>query len=163
MWVYKTNEDNSARYVLGEVTREKGRTLLCFGINPSTATPEKLDNTIRKVVKISRNNGYSNWLMVNVYPQRATNPNELHVCLDEHLHTENTLRIRQAAAQYPDCDVLLAYGNLIEKRPYLKECLQEILQGLQGKKVLVIGTTKLGHPVHPLYQKDDSKFIEFSI
>ena len=78
MWLYKTNEDNTARYILGQINEEKGATLLCFGINPSTACPECLDNTIRKVVKLSANNGYANWIMVNIYPQRATNPNDLH-------------------------------------------------------------------------------------
>lgn len=161
MWIYKTNENNSARYVLGEITQPKGKTLLCFGINPSTASPECLDNTIRKVVRISRNNGYENWIMLNVYPQRATDPNNLHAILDEELHKANILHIKQVAKDYSDCDILLAYGNLIDKRAYLKNCLRDILDNLQGKKVKVIKTTKLNHPVHPLYQKDESKLVDF--
>jgi hypothetical protein len=47
-WLYENNEDNSARFVLGQVLNPTGRTLLCFGINPSTACPENLDSTIRK-------------------------------------------------------------------------------------------------------------------
>ena len=161
MWLYRTNENNSARYVLGKINEEKGRTLLCFGINPSTACPECLDNTIRKVIKISKNNGYPNWIMLNIYPQRATDPNDLHLVLNQKLRAENLLHIKQVAVEYTDCDILLAYGNLINQRAYLKECLGEILECLHGKKVKAIKMTKLNNPVHPLYQKDDSILIDY--
>ena len=161
MWLYQTNEDNSARYILGKINEDKGRTLLCFGINPSTACPECLDNTIRKVIKISKNNGYQNWIMVNIYPQRATNPNDLHLEADKGLIEENIACIRDIAECYPDCDILLAYGNLIDKRAYLHGCLKEILNCLAGKKIKVIKRTKANNPVHPLYQKDDSELVEY--
>lgn len=50
-WLYENSEDNSARFVLGQVFNPTGKTLLCFGINPSTACPENLDNTIRKITE----------------------------------------------------------------------------------------------------------------
>ena len=152
-WVYENNADNSARFALGQVCNPTGRTLLCFGINPSTACPEKLDNTIRKVISIGRHNGYDNWIMLNVYPQRATNPDDLHSTCDGELVRENLLHIAHIAEAYPDCDVWLAYGNLITKRPYLRGCLDEILSLLQakkGKRVKVIRLTKANNPVHPL-------------
>ena len=92
--LYRTNENNSASCVLGPINEEKGRTLLCFGINPSTARPECLNNTIRKVIKISKNNGYPNWIMLNIYPQRATDPNDLHLTLNQKLRAENLLHIK---------------------------------------------------------------------
>ena len=159
MWLYKTNEDNTARYILGQINEEKGATLLCFGINPSTACPECLDNTIRKVVKLSANNGYVNWIMVNIYPQRATNPNDLHLAADKKLCGENIAYIEELVKTYPNCDILLAYGNLIKKRDYLKDCLNDILNCLQGRSVRVIKMTKSNNPVHPLYQKDDAQFL----
>jgi len=65
-WIYVNNDDNSIRYALG--TKGK-KTLFCFGINPSTAEPNNLDNTLKKVQKIALNNGYDSWLMLNVYPK----------------------------------------------------------------------------------------------
>ena len=50
-WLYENSEDNSARFVLGQVFNPTGKTLLCFGINPSTACPENLDNTIRQITE----------------------------------------------------------------------------------------------------------------
>ena len=158
-WLYENNDDNSARFVLGQVLNPNGKTLLCFGINPSTACPESLDNTIRKVISIGNYNGYENWIMLNIYPQRATNPDDMHSEPDDALRKANLLHIRKIAEAYPECDVLLAYGNLISKRKYLRECLDEILTVLskeQGKKIKVIKLTKANNPVHPLYQSKNS-------
>ena len=133
-WIYERNEDNSARFVLGQIFNPDGKTLLCFGINPSTACPECIDNTIKKIINISKHNGYENWIMLNIYPQRATNPNDMHIERDENLVQTNLWHIRDISQRYPNCDVLLAYGNLITKRKYLKSCLNEILSLLDGEQ-----------------------------
>ncbi len=165
-WLYEKNEDDSARFVLGQIFNPNGKTLLCFGINPSTASPEYLDNTIRKVVKIGKHNNYENWIMLNIYPQRATNPNDMHLERDEELVKLNHLHIKEVVEKYINSDVLLAYGNLISKRKYLRVCLDEILTFLrkkQGKKIKVIKTTKENNPVHPLYQSDKSVLIDYEL
>lgn len=164
-WIYENNTDNSARFVLGQIFNPLGRTLICIGINPSTATPETPDNTIRKLVTIGNHNGYENWIMLNVYPQRATDPNEMHQERDEDLVRVNLSYIREIAERYPDCDVLLAYGNLITKRAYLRLCLEEVLEVLcreQGKKIKIIKLTKSNNPVHPLYQRNDSVLVDYA-
>ncbi len=165
-WIYERNEDNSARYVLGQIFNPKGNTLLCFGINPSTACPECIDNTIKKIISISRHNGYENWIMLNIYPQRATNPNDLHAECDKNLFQNNLLYINKISQLYPKCDILLAYGNLITKRKYLKECLNEILQILSikdRKTIKIIKLTKAGNPIHPLYQSNTADLTDYEI
>ncbi len=163
-WIYEKNEDNSARFILGQINAITGKTLLCFGVNPSTACPEQLDPTIEKIKKISKHNGYENWIMLNLYPQRATNPNDMHLERDESLVKANLLHIKNIAEKYADCDVLLAYGNLISKRKYLKVCLTEIIDLLNGeykRKIKIIKLTKQNNPVHPLYQKNEAIIIDF--
>ena len=165
-WVYKNNLDNSARFVLGQVFDPLGKTLLCFGINPSTASPERLDSTIRKIISIGKYNGYQNWIMLNIYPQRATDPDDMHLERDENLVRTNLLYIKEVCEQYPNCDVLLAYGNLISKREYLKSCLQEILALLEiekGKKIKIIKLTKMNNPIHPLYQSNASVLVDYTL
>lgn len=51
MWIYKNNDDNSVRFILGEDGKSP---LVCFGVNPSTATPEKLDRTLVQVQKTAK-------------------------------------------------------------------------------------------------------------
>ena len=165
-WIYEKNNDNTARFALGQVFDSKAKTLLCFGINPSTACPECLDNTIRKVISIAKNNGYENWIMLNVYPQRATNPNDIHLKRDENLVKENLEHIKKLLEEYADCEILFAYGNLISKRKFLKECLSEIVTLLnieKGKSIKAIKLTKASNPVHPLYQANNSILIDYII
>ena len=165
-WIYERNEDNSARFVLGQIFNPNGKTLLCFGINPSTACPECIDNTIKKIINISKYNGYENWIMLNMYPQRVTNLDDMHIERNELLFQTNLLHIRQISQKYYDCDVLLAYGNLITKRKHLKPCLAEILSllnGEHGRSIKVIKLTNAGNPVHPLYQSNTSVLIDHKV
>lgn len=162
-WIYENAYENSVRYVLGEV-EENTSALLCFGVNPSTAIPKKLDPTLTKVKTLARGNGYESWIMFNLYPQRATDPNDMHKEMVEEIHEENLKHIKEIFQKHNGTsDILLAYGNLIEKRKYLSFCHEEIMNlakqcNYQGK-ILCIKQTKKGHPVHPLYQKNTSVFV----
>ena len=53
-WLYVPNDYNEYRYILGT----KGdNPLICIGINPSTASPDDLDNTLKSVERIALGNG----------------------------------------------------------------------------------------------------------
>ncbi len=161
MWVYKNNTDNSARFLLGEAGN---KTLICIGINPSTAIPTILDNTLTNVKNISSKKGFDGWIMLNVYPQRSTDPNGLHVEMDLALHQENIRYISEYVKENPIFDVWASWGNLIGIRPYLKECLKDIYQTLSdyNPNWLVLGDLTLkGHPHHPLYIAHKSPFNSF--
>ena len=71
-WLYVPPYYTEYRYILG--TRGENP-LICIGINPSTAQPGDLDNTLKSVERIALGNGYDSFTMFNVYPQRATDPN----------------------------------------------------------------------------------------
>lgn len=163
-WIYKRNQTNSARFVLGEYNSFADTTLICVGINPSTAEPDKLDNTLRRVKAIAAEHGYVNWVMINIYPQRATESDDLHAQCDMQLHSDNLTEIKNLLTSFCNADILLAYGNLIDKRPYLKNCFGDIMQLVGPRfagKLYCIRRTKNGNPVHPLYQKTTAPFTEF--
>ena len=67
---YEINKDNTARFTLG---RYVSKPLVVFGINPSTATKEKNDTTISIVEHISAMRKCDGYIMLNIYPLRATN------------------------------------------------------------------------------------------
>ncbi len=90
-WTYITNTDNSARYTLGKLGK---RMLFFVGINPSTARPDDLDRTVTRVENFAFDNGYDGWLMLNVYPQRATDPKEMHMEVNTKMHKENIEQIK---------------------------------------------------------------------
>ena len=73
-WLYVPDFYTEYRYILG--TRGK-KPLICVGINPSTAQPGRLDNTLKSVERIALGNGYDSFIMFNVYAQRATDPDTM--------------------------------------------------------------------------------------
>ena len=85
-WLYVPNQYTEYRYILG--TRGK-KPLICVGINPSTAAPDALDNTLKSVERIALYNGYDSFLMFNVYAQRATRPDDMEQACNLALHREN--------------------------------------------------------------------------
>jgi hypothetical protein len=162
-WIYDNNDDNTARYTLSP---QGEKLLFCFGINPSTASPEKLDNTLRSVERIAHRHDFDTFMMFNVYPQRATDPNDMHTVLDEDLHKQNLFYIEKYLKVHPERNILAAWGTLIHKRPYLKECLRDIYTLSQkyncswhsiGKR------SKSGHPHHPLYLSNEERLQAFDI
>jgi len=149
--IYQKSKDNNFRYALGT----KGeKTLYCFGINPSTASNTEYDPTIRKVKSVAKKNGFENVVMLNIYPQRATDPNDLDEEVDRKEHKKNLQIIINTIDD--SSTVWAAWGNLISKRSYLKYCLMDIQQKLKAKKIhwVKMGElTKKGNPRHPLYLK----------
>jgi hypothetical protein len=159
-WIYNTNPDNTVRFTLGT---EGARPLICIGVNPSTATPDELDPTLRSVQKKSEIHGFDSWIMLNLYPLRATNPNELSPSPELNLHLENLNHINRI---FNRCSpvIWVAWGNLITKRPYLVNCLEDIYKVSLDHpcKWITIGKeSKAGHPHHPLYLSNSSALKEF--
>ena len=93
--------------------------MICIGVNPSTAEPDCLDRTLESVQRISLKNGYDSWIMINIYPQRSTNPNKMHTTFDIDIHNDNVSYIKELFQKFPNADIWAAWGTLIEKREYL--------------------------------------------
>ncbi len=160
-WLYAPNFYSEYRYILG--TRGK-KPLICIGINPSTAQPGDLDNTLKSVERIALGNGYDSFLMFNVYAQRATNPDTMEMSCNEALHRENMAAFRYVLSLAEQPAVWAAWGTIIEKRDYLPRCLQDMIaagQELGAKWYCAGALSKKGHPHHPLYLRKDEKLRPF--
>ena len=160
-WLYIPSRYSEYRYILG--TRGKNP-LVCIGINPSTAEPDNLDNTLKSVERIAHHNGYDSFIMFNVYPQRATDPDHMDKELNASMHEENMKAFEYIMSSYGEGHkpaVWAAWGTIIEKRPYLKDCVRDmIIRGERyGAEWYTAGarSKQKGHPHHPLYLKKDSQ------
>jgi hypothetical protein len=158
--VYELTE---VRYVLGEKfpNRSTNKSLVCIGVNPSTALPGILDPTLTRVQNYAQNakdaNGnyvYGSWYMVNLYPQRATDPNNLHTNVNQQIFDENIKQITNLIKSLSNADIWLAWGNLITTRPYLVASLNAIQRAFNGFTLYAYGKTKDDYPKHPLFMKN---------
>ena len=162
-WLYVPNFYAEYRYILG--TRGKNP-LICIGINPSTAQPGDLDNTLKSVERIALENGFDSFIMFNVYAQRATDPDTMEKQCNLLLHKENLAAFRYVLSISQQPTVWAAWGTIIEKRDYLAQCLRDMLavgEELGAKWCCAGSVSKKGHPHHPLYLRKDEKLKPFDI
>ena len=162
-WLYAPNFYSEYRYILG--TRGKSP-LICIGINPSTAKPDDLDNTLKSVERIAHGNGFDSFIMFNVYAQRATDPDAMEKVCNMQLHKENLEAFRYVLSISPKPAVWAAWGTIIEKRDYLPQCVRDMVAVGQeyGAAWYCAGAiSKKGHPHHPLYLRKDEKIKPFDV
>lgn len=163
-WLYVPNFYSEYRYILGT----KGeKPLITIGINPSTAEPDNLDNTLKSVERIAHGNGFDSFIMFNVYAERATNPDDMDKIFNEKLHNENMKAFRfvlEHAGDKPS--VWAAWGAIIEKRSYLKTCVADMVRignEYDAAWYKAGAVSKAGHPHHPLYLKKDERLELFDM
>ena len=162
-WLYAPNFYSEYRYILG--TRGKNP-LICIGINPSTAQPGALDNTLKSVERIAFGNGFDSFIMFNVYAQRATKPDDMERTCNMALHRENMEAFRYVLSISKNPTVWAAWGAIIEKRDYLSSCVRDMVAIGQeyGASWQCAGAiSKKGHPHHPLYLRKDEKLRPFDV
>lgn len=174
---YRINgyEVTGVRYVLGEQFNTScKKTLICIGINPSTAVPgdRGLDNTVRNVQKYAKSKKeYGAWYMLNVYPQRATNPDNMDIEPDMEIHRNNLAAIKNLLSEIKEADVWCAWGNIIRKRKYLYELLfgntEKRIDGIIGLfntnyHFKAYDSTVKGCPKHPLVISNDDELKDLA-
>ena len=162
-WLYVPDFYTEYRYILG--TRG-AHPLICIGVNPSTAAPDALDNTLKSVERVARFNGFDSFIMFNVYAQRATRPGDMDRARNDTLHRENLEAFRYILrASLPRRPaVWAAWGAVIEQWPYLPRCVEDMIAVGEeyGAEWFTAGQrSKKGHPHHPLYLKKDSVLEPF--
>jgi hypothetical protein len=175
--IYKHFSDNY-RYALGKNGNGK-KTLFCIGINPSTANSEETDTTITKVENIAFRKGkakkidfkekFDSFVMLNIYPLRATDPRNLPCRVDKSKHEENIKIIMELIKD--NSVIWVAWGNLIHSRDWLDDCLTDIILKIKNEKkgikwVKMGNLTVENEPQHPSrvkYQPFSEYYIKMKI
>ncbi|GAA4423482.1 hypothetical protein GCM10023188_02330 [Pontibacter saemangeumensis] len=127
---HELNDDLAYRYTLGKSGQKP---LIAIGLNPSKATSGKTDVTVSKVIGFAERNGFDGFIMLNLYPQRATLHHELHEEINSIIHSENIKAIVNCLAGYEEVNLLAVWGETIKKRAYLKTALQKLIQPFQSE------------------------------
>lgn len=138
------------------LTRQWDKSLPCVVfvmLNPSTADATIDDPTIRRCIGFAKSWGAGTLQVVNLFGLRATDPAELWGHPDP-VGPENDEHVRRAFDNTRKVVVAWGadgsrFGILAEKEPRDRQMLG--LMHLCGVTPWCLGTTKKGHPRHPLY------------
>jgi len=147
--IYTCNESDTARFTLGN---RGSKTIFVVGLNPSTANKEHSDPTVTRVRKVSENNGYDGFVMLNLYPLRATDPKKLPKQADKELLNTNINEIVSIVGDDATPIFWAAWGSDISSRDYLKVALfqlNESIAKLGGQWVKFGPLNAKKHPRHP--------------
>jgi hypothetical protein len=147
--IYSSSHDDGWRYTLGKDGRRK---LLAIGLNPSTATKEKSDMTVAKVEGVAVRNGFDGFVMLNLYPVRATDFRLLPEEADARAYDENLASIAAMVASETQPVIWAAWGERVLARKFFVVAIKELFARLQacGVQWQRFGPlTASGHPRHP--------------
>jgi hypothetical protein len=147
--LYAHSADDRCRFALG---RSGERKLLVIGLNPSTATRVKSDATVAKVETVARHNGHDGFVMLNLYPLRATDPSTLprRANVRQMRHNLDVIEAIVAAESAPV--LWAAWGAAIGDRAFLSSAAFELVSRLRGYRPrwqCYGPPTADGHPRHP--------------
>lgn len=160
----------------GPTWKGVGGTLIVCGLNPSTAWAQdglgELDPTLTRIHSFALGLGVSDVCMVNLYPQRHTDPKDLWGSIRWSFDAVgSTVKACKAIASLglPEPFIVVAaWGSTQppsgcfrpgvsgmcwdkeEHRMHVQHAAL-YLQALGGGQLWCWGTTKAGHPRHPLY------------
>jgi hypothetical protein len=150
------SDDGQYRYALTRHWGE-GTSLRFVMLNPSTADASLNDPTIRRCIGFAKREGYGGLVVLNLYAYRATNPKALLTCGDPvGPGNDDMLRAHMRSSVGVARPVVAAWGaNARADR------VKQVLDLCLGVDWRCLGTTKDGHPRHPLYVRGDQPLISF--
>jgi hypothetical protein len=130
-------------------------------LNPSTADAALDDPTIRRCMGFASDHGFGGIRVVNLFALRSTDPSELR-SQPEPVGPENDTWLARTfgEAAQDDLPVIAAWGVHGVFRGRDRQVIA--LGRRMGARLACLGTSKAGHPRHPLYIRRDQPFEEFS-
>lgn len=137
------SRDGHYRYQLERSWASVGRTMAVIGLNPSTADAVTDDATTRRIVTLARRVGCGTIRVFNLYAWRSSSPSVLRHVPDPVGPDNDDWIIRGVAGA--DL-VIAAWGTHAEA-----DRADRVKDLLRHHTLLCLGTTKDGHPRHPLY------------
>lgn len=135
---------------------EEDCALAVVGLNPSTADAFKDDNTIRKLIKFAKRDGFTRLWMLNAGAYRATDPRTMKKQLDPAgPHNEAYLKHYTNLADATLC----CWGANVDE---MEEVFVLNAWRAIQRPTFCLGLTGSGMPKHPLYMPDSTPFMAYN-
>jgi hypothetical protein len=145
--------DGEYRYWLSRVWDRGSELALWIMLNPSTASAEVDDPTVRRTQEFSRRWGYGGVVVVNLFARRCTRPVHLRDPGDP-IGPANDKWLWNLGCRRAVTLVVAAWGahgSLHDRDRTVARMYHRL-----GRPLYCLGTTKDGHPRHPLYVKGNT-------
>lgn len=144
-------EHTDHRFAIGRVlTPTKSQNpLVVIAMNPSYANHTESDRTVNTVIAASSTLGHDGWMMLNLYPERATKPQNLNR-FDAALWAQNWTAIEDVLNTFGVTEVLGAWGD--PPNSTIREAKKETLKAFKARGTNVYYFEQLnasGNPRHP--------------
>jgi len=150
-------EEGPYRYLLTRDWLGDGSPMVFVMLNPSTATQDTDDPTIRRCIGFAHREGAAGLRVVNLFAYRATDPSALQ-------HAEDPVgphndQVILTHATIPGALVVAAWGTHGRIRHRATEV--KALLTAAGVHLMCLGRTRMGDPRHPLYLPADTRLLPF--
>lgn len=152
---WETDETQIYRYKLERTWARPGDRMCFIMLNPSTADGMKDDPTIRRCIAFAKREGYGGISVVNLFALRCTRPVHLWDHPDP-VGPRNRDAIAEACEE--SARIVAAWGAGVDQAP---TCDCRPPKALSDLSLWCLGTTKEGHPRHPLYVRADEPLVRW--
>jgi hypothetical protein len=149
------SDDRKHRYLLKRIWRVDLKMAMVVGLNPSTASKNKNDPTIRRLIGpegLLGKSGYGGLYMVNLFTMVTPYPKQL--IMDQ---MPATAALWWSTTAFQVQDVIFAWGAF--KIPLSRDIMAKDL----FPDALCWGRNQDGSPRHPLYLPGDSKLERYNL
>lgn len=141
------------RYQLWRLWDTAKPTAVWVLLNPSIADASQDDPTLRRCVGFARGWDMGGVLIVNLFAARATDPQVL-LTMNDPIGPDNDQHIRWAT-HLPKSRIICGWGaHPMAQRDGRADAVKHLIQ---WGMAWCLGTTKDGHPRHPLYLPADTR------
>ena len=150
----------SYRWWLGRRWDLQRPALLFIGLNPSRATADRDDPTLRRLQSFARAWGYGSLEVLNLFARISASPAVLRRCADPVGAANDAWLDERLRALPARAAVWLGWGNggaWRDRDRQVLALLGQVLPAANGPALLVLGFTASGRPRHPLYAAGDAR------
>ena len=154
------------RWSLSYTISKSKKEIIFIGLNPSLSNSVFIDNTTKKIIKISRNYNYGKVKLLNLFALISSNSDKIftHKNPVGYLNNMHIYKNLKYWSENNNCDLWLGWGNKGIFKNRNKKILKKIFKFYTIKKTnfktplgpLFIKKTIQDNPIHPLYCPDNS-------
>ena len=167
------SECRSYRWILKRELLSGKKTIVFIGLNPSKANSSNNDRTLTRIINFCTKWGYKNIYLINLFGLVSKSPSQLSQS-NEPVGVNNDLIIFKSLEfwkQNNNCDLWLGWGDKGQLHGRDRIVLKLIKdfsksksnQNTYSKRVLSLGLSKKGNPLHPLYMSHQSFLRKFDL